>query len=71
MVLVFFPFQYDFGFSFFQFFKFPQFKKHFPKFNSIFCLFRPAHYEQTAFSIVESVMEGFNGTIFAYGQVRI
>jgi len=25
-------------------------------------------YKQTAFPIVESVLEGFNGTIFAYGQ---
>ena len=25
-------------------------------------------YEKTAFSLVESVAEGFNGTIFAYGQ---
>lgn len=25
-------------------------------------------YEETAFSLVDSVMEGFNGTIFAYGQ---
>ena len=25
-------------------------------------------YNQTAFPIVESVLEGFNGTIFAYGQ---
>ena len=25
-------------------------------------------YEQTARSLVDSVLEGFNGTIFAYGQ---
>jgi hypothetical protein len=25
-------------------------------------------YEQVAFSIVDSVVEGYNGTIFAYGQ---
>ena len=25
-------------------------------------------YEQTAFNLVESVVEGYNGTIFAYGQ---
>ena len=25
-------------------------------------------YEQTAFSLVDSVIEGYNGTIFAYGQ---
>ena len=25
-------------------------------------------YEQTARTLVDSVMEGFNGTIFAYGQ---
>ncbi len=25
-------------------------------------------YEQTAFSLVEQVVEGYNGTIFAYGQ---
>lgn len=27
-----------------------------------------AIYEQTVFSLVESVVEGYNGTIFAYGQ---
>jgi hypothetical protein len=27
-----------------------------------------AIYEQTAFNLVESVVEGYNGTIFAYGQ---
>lgn len=25
-------------------------------------------YEQTAFSLVDSCIEGYNGTIFAYGQ---
>lgn len=25
-------------------------------------------YEQTAFSLVDNVIEGYNGTIFAYGQ---
>jgi type II secretory ATPase GspE/PulE/Tfp pilus assembly ATPase PilB-like protein len=25
-------------------------------------------YEKTAFRLVESVLEGYNGTIFAYGQ---
>ena len=25
-------------------------------------------YEQTAFSLVDQVIEGYNGTIFAYGQ---
>lgn len=25
-------------------------------------------YEQTAFSLVNNVLEGYNGTIFAYGQ---
>lgn len=25
-------------------------------------------YEQTAFSLVDSVLDGYNGTIFAYGQ---
>lgn len=25
-------------------------------------------YEETAFSLVDSVIEGYNGTIFAYGQ---
>lgn len=25
-------------------------------------------YDESAFSIVESVLEGYNGTIFAYGQ---
>lgn len=25
-------------------------------------------YEQTAFSLVDNVLEGYNGTIFAYGQ---
>lgn len=25
-------------------------------------------YESTAFNLIESVMEGYNGTIFAYGQ---
>lgn len=25
-------------------------------------------YKNTAFSIVESVLEGYNGTVFAYGQ---
>jgi hypothetical protein len=27
-------------------------------------------YKKTAASIIESVLEGFNGTLFAYGQVR-
>ena len=26
-------------------------------------------YEQTALPIVDSVLEGYNGTVFAYGQV--
>lgn len=25
-------------------------------------------YEQTAFSLVDNVLDGYNGTIFAYGQ---
>jgi kinesin family protein 3/17 len=25
-------------------------------------------YDETAFPLVESVMQGYNGTIFAYGQ---
>jgi kinesin family protein 3/17 len=25
-------------------------------------------YEQSAFSLVENVLDGYNGTIFAYGQ---
>jgi kinesin family protein 3/17 len=25
-------------------------------------------YEQSAFSLVDNVLEGYNGTIFAYGQ---
>ena len=28
-------------------------------------------YEQTAFSLVNNVLEGYNGTIFAYGQTGI
>lgn len=28
-------------------------------------------YEQTVFPLVESVVEGYNGTIFAYGQTGI
>lgn len=28
-------------------------------------------YEQTAFSLVDSVLDGYNGTIFAYGQTGI
>jgi Kinesin motor domain len=28
-------------------------------------------YEQTTFPLVESVVEGYNGTIFAYGQTGI
>jgi kinesin family protein 3/17 len=27
-------------------------------------------YDESAYPLVESVMEGFNGTIFAYGQVK-
>ena len=27
-------------------------------------------YEESCYPLVESVMEGFNGTIFAYGQAR-
>ncbi len=37
------------------------------------CIFGPESaqsyiYEQTAFSLVDNVLEGYNGTIFAYGQ---
>jgi kinesin family protein 3/17 len=44
-----------------------------PKVFSFDCVFGPESlqsyvYEQTAFSLVDNVLEGYNGTIFAYGQ---
>ena len=44
-----------------------------PKSFSFDCVFgadspQQLIYEQSAFSLVESVLDGYNGTIFAYGQ---
>lgn len=44
-----------------------------PKSFSFDCVFAPDAlqsliYEQSAFSLVENVLDGYNGTIFAYGQ---
>lgn len=44
-----------------------------PKSFSFDCVFAPNSaqsliYEQSAFTLVESVLDGYNGTIFAYGQ---
>lgn len=30
-----------------------------------------AFYEESCYDLVEGVMEGYNGTIFAYGQVTV
>ena len=37
-------------------------------FNKLFSSKQKDVYEQTARPLVDSVLEGFNGTIFAYGQ---
>lgn len=44
-----------------------------PKVFSFDCVFGAEStqsyiYEQTAFALVDNVLEGYNGTIFAYGQ---
>lgn len=36
--------------------------------SHVSCSLQRAIYDETAYPIVESVLEGFNGTLFAYGQ---